>query len=204
MFPQTPLPPQPIITRWGSWIDAAVYFADHFDEIELFLPTLDAKDAKCIGKAQNSIQLPNLKNELAFIKCHFAIISLTITKLEKKGRSLTDAIEKFEAIRPRLEAITKKPEFLRKFNYVVDKNTGLATLKIIADILQTSQSNETDLVEKLTPAEIEAFKYAPITSSDVERTFSSYKRVLEDCRRSFLFENLRKHIVIHCNHFHEH
>lgn len=49
MFPQTSLPPQPIVTRWGSWIIAAVYFAENFDKIKDFLTTLDPEDisSKC-------------------------------------------------------------------------------------------------------------------------------------------------------------
>ena len=36
------------------------------------------------------------------------------------------------------------------------------------------------------------FKYAPISSVDVERRFSIYKNMLADNRRLFLFENLSK------------
>lgn len=125
MFPNTPLPPQPIVTRWGSWIEAAIYFAIFFDKIEKNLA--DPEDAKCICKAQGAVKLTNLKQDIAFIK----------------------------------------------------------------------------FIEKLTPAEIEAYKYAPITSCDVERSFSVEKRVLEDCPRSFLFQNLKNHILIHCNIFSE-
>lgn len=26
----TPLPPEPVLTRWGTWLDAALYYADNF------------------------------------------------------------------------------------------------------------------------------------------------------------------------------
>lgn len=58
-----------------------------------------------------------------------------------------------------------------------------------------------EYIDTLSPAELEAFKYAPAVSCDVERTFSDYKLVLEDTRRSFVFDNLRKHVIIHCNKF---
>lgn len=32
-LPNSPLPPKPILTRWGTWIQAAVYYADHLDQI---------------------------------------------------------------------------------------------------------------------------------------------------------------------------
>jgi len=27
-----PLPPQPIITRWGTWLEAAIYYSDNFQD----------------------------------------------------------------------------------------------------------------------------------------------------------------------------
>ncbi|KAF0737604.1 Uncharacterized protein FWK35_00020288 [Aphis craccivora] len=42
-------------------------------------------------------------------------------------------------------------------------------------------------------------KYAPVTSVDVERSFSSYKNILSDRHRSFLFENLKNHLIVQCN-----
>lgn len=92
--------------------------------------------------------------------------------------------------------------FLQKFDYVRGKNDGLATLEKIAYILdEGKQGEKDDFIDTLTPAELQAYSHAPITSCDVERSFSAYNRVLEDCRRAFVFENLKKHIVIHCNKF---
>lgn len=41
--------------------------------------------------------------------------------------------------------------------------------------------------------------YAPITSVDVERTFSMYKTLLADNRQRFQFENLSKIFFVYCN-----
>lgn len=202
MFPDTPIPPQPIVTRWGTWIEAAIYLAEHFEKIESFLNELNPDDAKSIAKAQAAIKDSNIKSELAFIKCHFACISAAITKLETNGVRLGDAIRTFTSVRMSLQAIPKRKGFLQKFDYVHNKNYGLKTLEKIARILEDGVCDQTDeYIDGLNPLELEAFKYAPVTSCDVERSFSAYKRVLEDCRRSFVFENLIKHVVIHCNKF---
>lgn len=34
LYPDLPLPPAPIITRWGTWVKAALFYAEHFDKIE--------------------------------------------------------------------------------------------------------------------------------------------------------------------------
>lgn len=98
--------------------------------------------------------------------------------------------------------IPPRKGFLQKFDYVHNKNKGLNTLEKIARILEDgARGQPVEFIDGLNPSELEAFKYAPVTSCDVERSFSAYKRVLEDCRRSFVFDNLKKHVVIHCNKF---
>ena len=56
-----------------------------------------------------------------------------------------------------------------------------------------------DTVGDLSVSELARFKYAPICSTDVERTFSVLKHILGDRRQNFTFENLRMIVVIHCN-----
>jgi len=34
MLPNTPLPPQPIINRWGTWLESAFFYADNFEEFK--------------------------------------------------------------------------------------------------------------------------------------------------------------------------
>lgn len=206
MHPNLPLPPQPIITRWGSWIDAALYYAENFEALRSFLDQLDASEAKCIPNAKAVMSKANIKNELAFIKCHFSFIPIAIKTLEGKGLLLVDAIQTFKSIRTNLQAIRRRKEFLGKYDFVYNNNKGLKVLESISKILADGQSQnadaeQDDLIAELTPVELEAYKYAPITSCDVERSFSAYKRILEDCRRSFVFENLKKYVVIHCNTF---
>lgn len=202
MFPDTELPPQPIVTRWGTWIAAAIYYAEHIQQIQAFLDELDENEAESVRKMKRKIKNENLRNDLAFIKCHFSCIPVAIQKLEGKGVLPSDAIETFNSIRTNLQAIRRQKEFMQKFDAVRDKNHGLKLMETIGQILDGDQNNiADDEIKDMTPNEIQAFKYAPITSCDVERSFSAYKRVLEDCRRSFVFENLRKHIILHCNRF---
>lgn len=33
LAPGIPLPPAPIVTRWGTWLSAAHYYHNHFDKI---------------------------------------------------------------------------------------------------------------------------------------------------------------------------
>lgn len=202
MFPKIPLPPRPVITRWGTWIEAAIYFADNFKEVCAFYQKLDPKDdAKCVVEAKEAIKVKGVKADLAFVKSNFSSIPIAITKLEAKGVLLSEAISNFESVKGDLKAIPRRKEFIQKFENVYAKNKGLQTLVKIANILEGKQTETDEYIDELTPNELNAFKYSPIVSCDVERSFSAYNRLLEDCRRSFVFENLQKHVVIHCNKF---
>jgi len=82
------------------------------------------------------------------------------------------------------------------------KNNGFKVLKIYLLLIPISAENTTSrggIPEDLTLNDMVHFKYAPVTSVDVERSFSSYKNILSDRRRSFLFENLKNLLIAQCN-----
>jgi len=58
-----------------------------------------------------------------------------------------------------------------------------------------------ELPEDLTENDLIYFKYAPITSADVERSFSRYKNILSDNRQRLDVENIKKTLVVQCNKF---
>jgi len=82
---------------------------------------------------------------------------------------------------------------------VLKKNIGLAMLKKIKNILKGQLIDMKDLPENLDINDLTYFKYSPITSVIVERSFSAYKTLLTNNRRSFKFENIKKHLIIQCN-----
>jgi hypothetical protein len=42
--PKLPLPPQPIVTCWGTWFNAANYYCTNYSEIEKIFNKFDSKD----------------------------------------------------------------------------------------------------------------------------------------------------------------
>lgn len=53
------LPPNPIITRWGSWIEAAQYYSEHFIEVKRIVLNFD-KSGILVEMAQQAVQNPIL------------------------------------------------------------------------------------------------------------------------------------------------
>jgi hypothetical protein len=201
MAPNLALPPQPVITRWGTWILAAKYYSENFNIISDIIGSFKAKDSKCIKDAKKCLEDSNLKYELAFINANFSSIVDVITILEVKDLSIVDAITIIEEFLVKLSRISNSEVgkiAYERLKLVLEANPGYTQIKTIAHILNgTNFSDNLDV--DLEPHEIAAFRSAPATSCDVERSFSQYKSVLNDKRCNFTDENLKKYFVSHFN-----
>ncbi|CAI6367932.1 unnamed protein product [Macrosiphum euphorbiae] len=95
MFPNTHLPPpQPIITHWGTWLESAFFYADHFEEFKNVIENLEAK---CIQNCKSIFNKLNVKYDLAYIKANFLCIVESIKKLTS-NLSLVDSLKIVEQV----------------------------------------------------------------------------------------------------------
>ena len=102
-----------------------------------------------------------------------------------------------EAISKVSSAPEEKGESVKKkCDKVTASNIGLATFKKIRNILEGRNEEHFPMMN---PADISSFKYAPVTSTEVERSFSMLKHLLSDRRLSFTEQNVKKMIVASCN-----
>jgi CRISPR/Cas system CMR subunit Cmr6 (Cas7 group RAMP superfamily) len=123
-----------------------------------------------------------------------------ITKKETQDLILVESLSVVEEAVKRLEKVQGPiGDIINvKVKNVLQKNSGIAKMKVIKNIL-TGTSTEASLDVELSPSDIVNVQYCPITSVEVERSFSRYKAILRQNRRSFEFENLKMHVVINCN-----
>jgi hypothetical protein len=87
----------------------------------------------------------------------------------------------------------------KKLDYVLGNNSGYKTLSNIAKVLREDNASISILDVNLTVKEVMNLEFSPITSCDVERTFSRYKNLLSDRRISYTFDNLKMTFVTLCN-----
>lgn len=173
--PAIPLPPEPIITRWGTWLEACEYYADHFESVKSVIDLLDENDAESIRESKKNLSLPNIQNQLANFMC---IVS-GIKVLETKGLELKEYLSVVENVRMMVNSLDK-PEYKEKLERILLRNTGFESLMQIKNILYGNPHNEnvgTEYVKALPPSLIAIFKFSVVTSVDVERSFSTYKSV---------------------------
>ncbi len=194
--PLVPLPPKPVLTRWGTWINAALYWSKHFADMKEVIDTFFSQDAVSIRTAQTLLSDTTVQQQLAFISTHCANLPTAITSLESNKLPLSQSLDTFKNILEQLCSIPGDNGALikKKAESVVNKNPGFAVLSSIANIHRGSSEQLS-----MDPTTITMYKYAPVTSVAVERTFSKYKHILSDRRQSFLFENLRKILILSCN-----
>lgn len=196
--PDIGLPPSPVTTRWGTWLKAAIYYCDNFDAVKTAMAVFNDDDAEAIRNSKQMFAISRIKTDLAYIKTNFSAIIPAIVKLETQGLPLNESVEIVESIRESLNSLRRK-EFVRKMDDVLRRNVGFKSLVIIRDILYGGSEVTDEYSQKLTPNELAMFKFCPMSSADVERSFSIYGDFLSKKRKSFLFVNLKHHMVVNCN-----
>jgi hypothetical protein len=196
------LPPQPIITRWGTWIDAVSYYAYHFESVKEVINSLDPEGASSIQISQNILSQTNIKEQLAYISVNFKCLSERIKELEKSDLKLVESVKIVENIISQIKAskCSIAQTVKRKLDYVLINNSGYNAVSSIAKILSgENNASISNLDVNLTVKEVMNLEFSPITSCDVERTFSRYKSLLTDKRRNYTFDNLKMTFVTLCN-----
>lgn len=132
-----------------------------------------------------------------YIASNFTTLLQTIKVLETSGDTLEKncgrigQLEKFLADAPGI--VAKKAH--TKLVQVLNKNPGFSTLKAVANILSGTDVNAC----KIPTEDLPRYKYAPVTTCEVERSFSNYKNILSDRRQNFTPENLEKYVVCNFN-----
>ena len=189
-----PLPPKVCITRWGTWLDAACYYADNFEVINNFVQQME-DESKAVRECKVCLAIPTLRSDLVFIKAHFGIISHSITKLEEQGMPLNDSMAIVFEVQQRLEQGGVPTLFaLDKLNNCLKKNPGWSA---ICEINQCLMGVHASVPSFLSVANIAMMKNCPITSVDVERSFSEYKAFMRSNRSRLI--NIEQHIVVYYN-----
>lgn len=185
-FPDMPLPPEPVITRWGTWLEAVSYYAKYYDQIKTIVNLLRSSDALSIRCAKNVLQKENLKSDLDYIEEYFKVIQIGLKKSQKSNLTLTESFEIFDHVRTVLSWCSSEP-IKNKLDHVMDRNPDLDKIRDICDAI------------KAEGVERSYYMYAPLTSVDVERSFSTYKWIFNIKRNRLTVENIEKIMIVYFN-----
>lgn len=147
-------------------------------------------------ETQKLLNKDSMAADLAYINSNLAYLAVAITQLEEAGLPLTRSLAILEDTRTRLNSLSgaKGKNLNEKLSQMLHKNSGLEILQKVVKIIE---GKDESLPEGMEPSDIAELKYCPITSVDVERSFSIFKNVFSDRWQSFTEENLSK--VMICN-----
>jgi hypothetical protein len=197
LFPTLALPPKPVLTRWGTWLEAADFYAKHYDSVKQVIGSFAVADAESIRVAQDLLQDPEIPGQLASISTNYASLGYSITKLENQKLSLAESIQTVIACESRIKLVKSEvgAKIGQKLEQTLLKNKGFGVLKRISGILNEDGGPLLNGLQ-LSPPQLMAFTYAPVTTCDVERSFSAYKRTLSDRRHNLTTEHLEWILVV--------
>jgi len=72
ILPNISLPPEPVLTRWGTCLEAAVFNCNNIESLKNIIDKLSEKSSSAsIEKCKNMLQLLSVKNDLIFMKTNF-------------------------------------------------------------------------------------------------------------------------------------
>lgn len=96
--PDLSLPPEPITTRWGTWVKAACYYCEHHETLKSIVNSLDKEEAISIKNPQKFFDDLSLVENVVFIKSNFGFIPDVMTSLETKHLPLSDVVKIIEDV----------------------------------------------------------------------------------------------------------
>jgi hypothetical protein len=78
MYPELPLPPKPVLTRWGTWLKAVEYYCENYHQIKSVVLSLDPEEAKCVENAQSLFSNEDIIRQLGYISTNFRFLKIVL------------------------------------------------------------------------------------------------------------------------------
>ena len=193
------LPPSTVLTRWGSWIKAVLYYRDNYLSFRVFVNSLNREDCAHIGVLQDLFEKHDCLEDIIFISNTFKELTEVITRIESNKNLLLDSISVVNNLYENLKDSdqTSAKKAFEKLDASLSGNQGFGKLIKIQDILNHKTTDKSSL--NLNDDEISCFRFAPITNAEVERSFSRYKWIFDKRRSNFTEDNLKFFIIINYN-----
>jgi hypothetical protein len=194
MCPDLSLPPQPVITRWGTWLQTSLFYSANIERIKNVVINLK-NDAASIVECKNILQKPKLTEELLYIETHFKFLPDTIKYFENQNLPLSEAITKLNSTLTNLKSIDDHfgAQLTTKITSIFSKNPDFQIWQQF--VSQDLQNNVGPQYKQF----VQYFNHPPLSSVDVERTFSLFRDLLTPKRTKLGPENLKTLLLIYTN-----
>jgi hypothetical protein len=180
MFSDIGSPPEPIVTRWGSWLQAAEYYATNLVRVCEIVNGFDG-DGIIVRCAKEAVNKVTLAQSLAQIQRDYMCIPKLISKLESSKCTMIAAYND-------INNIDFKQDCVHIGEYINKRMTKNS------DVCAIVKMERPDI----TPAVYAQIQCCQPTSAAVERSFSMLGKLLSKDRR-FLPTNVENYLSLHYN-----
>ena len=156
-----PIPPSPVVTRWGTWLKAALYYAKHFNDVEEIFS--DMSGGKLVSSVKDALSNPTVFSDLTTIATQYSCLENVFE--EKLGQNVT---------------VSDAHSLLTSFDFGED----VCNLrKYIEKRLQKNDiiaivCSKNHLLSSLTPFDFSKLQNCQATSYMIERLFSMLRKLL--------------------------
>nr|CAD7413506.1 unnamed protein product [Timema poppensis] len=91
-----------LLTHWGTWLHAALYYADYLGDIQKVVQIFYEEQAVAITEANAAISCSRVSEDLAYVKSTFGNLPGAITALEARDLPLVKAVKIMRGIEENL------------------------------------------------------------------------------------------------------
>ncbi len=168
-------PPNVVVTRWNTWLEAAIWYYNHFEKVKLYFCNLLSNDEKC--KSVRLMMLLNnerLYDELKTIYNNYS----NLCEVIKHGLDITLTVSKAKDL---YECLNFYNDLFKTKDYIETRLQNNDLLNLWKENENQRNSNKNDLYN------------CPATTIMVERSFSMLNKVLAH-DRNFKAENIVKYL----------
>lgn len=181
-FHQIGSPPEPVLTRWGTWLNAAFYYADNFLEVHKIINNFQGGGV-LVARAKQAVNSGSVAESLTKIKRDYKELPKLILKLESVKCTIFEA----HADLHNLHLGQDSAGIAKYLTKRIAKNDDL-------DAIVTMKK------EHISPGLYAELQSCQPTSAAVERSFSMLKKMLAKDRQ-FLPTNVAKYVSVYYNKF---
>ena len=90
-------PPQPVPTRWGSWLNAALYYAKNLPEVKAIVESFVGSGI-LVTHAKISLQKSGLAGQMLKIKNQYECLVRLIEKMESAKYTIKEAVQAIQEL----------------------------------------------------------------------------------------------------------
>ena len=173
-----PSAPDPVITRWATWLRAALYYSENLLAVHTIVNNWTSAGL-FVSRAKDAINVENLVLDLVKIN-QYQTLAANVEFLEGSACTITEAYELLKNMQFNDDPCTIKKYIKKRLS-----NSDLETI-----------INCTNLT--IDPTSYALLQKAQPTTAAVERSFSMLSKLLRK-DRNFDVENVKKYMILHYN-----